>query len=608
MQTPIVRVFLKSSQLIFYDESAFKKYAEKQNKKLKVKYYKGLGTSNNKEVKETFGKKIIEFIEDKNTGSVMNKCFGNDTGVRKDWLTNYDPTKTGTSVGNDPGTIELGISKYLNTELIKFSLDDCSRSIPNLFDGLKQSQRKILYTCFSRKLNYTGKVLKVAQLSGSVAELTSYHHGEQNLYTTITKMAQVFTGSNNIPLLFRDGQFGSLMSMGKDAASARYIFTKLEMLTRYLYKQEDDVLLKHLEDDGEKIEPECYVPIIPMILINGSSGIGTGWSCNVPCFNPLDIINCIKIWLENDGKDVVDFSDPMFKISIFPELKPWYRGFSGNIEKDDDRKFTSYGIMTEEMGNKKIITQLPIGMSIDKFKEYLEELEDKKSIKKFNNYSKPNKPYFEIFENTGGMEYSLHSLKLETTIRTSNMVLFLTDGKLKKFESIDEIIDQFCQVRYRLYTDRKNYMLNELQNNLKWTSNKRRFLEEVMEDKLILRRREEEDITKEMENKGYDKKIKKQKLEIERINEEMEESEIKEKGYDYLLTLHIRSFTKAMLAKLDKEIAELKIKIKELTLISEKDLWLKDLEEFENVYVKWLKIIEIEEESAKIKKKNNKKK
>lgn len=612
MQTPIVRVFFKSSQLVFYDEATFKRYAQAQNKKLKVKYYKGLGSSSNKEIKETFGEKVLEYKEDKNTGQALNKVFGKDTAIRKTWLTNYNPDKVGSCVGNDPGVDPISISKYLNTELIKYSLDDCARSIPNLFDGLKQSQRKILYTCFQRKLNFNGKVLKVAQLSGSVAELTSYHHGEQNLYTTITKMAQAFVGSNNIPLLYRDGQMGSRLEMGKDAASARYIFTKLDALTRLLFRPEDDVLLKNMEEDGEKIEPECYVPILPMILVNGSAGIGTGWSCNVPCFNPLDLIECIKIWLEKEGQDVVDFSDPKIKISLFPELTPWYREFTGLIEEEGDHKFTSYGIISDASTgriSKKIVTELPVGMSTEKFKEHLEELEDKKGIKKFNNHSRPNKPYFEIIEKDDGIECTLHTLKLQTSLRTSNIVLFVGEGKLKKFESVDEVIDQFCDVRYKLYADRKRYILTDLKECLKWTNNKRKFLEEVMEDELILRRRKEEDIVSEMVERGYDKKLKKRKLELERANEESTEEEWgKDKGYDYLLTLPVRSFTKAILAKLDKEIAELKAKIKALDGTTEKSLWLRDLAEFETAYVKWLKVIKAEDESAKVKKNRVKKK
>ena len=137
--------------------------------------------------------------------------------------------------GDKQETNSLSISDFLNTELIKFSLNDCKRSIPGLVDGLKESHRKTLYSCFLRNLKYTGKTLKVAQLAGYTAEHSGYHHGEQNLYDTITKMANSFIGSNNIPLLYRDGQFGSRLSGGKDAANARYICTKLGWInTSYL--------------------------------------------------------------------------------------------------------------------------------------------------------------------------------------------------------------------------------------------------------------------------------------------------------------------------------------------------------------------------------------
>ena len=145
--------------------------------------------------------------------------------------------------------------------------------------------------------------MKVAQLAGYTAEHSGYHHGEQNLYDTITKMAHSFIGSNNIPLLYRDGQFGSRINGGKDAANARYICTKLDGLTRLIFRQEDDVLLEQVVDDGDVVEPLFYVPIIPMILVNGCTvGIGTGWSSNIPCYNPIDLITAVKEWLDNGEK------------------------------------------------------------------------------------------------------------------------------------------------------------------------------------------------------------------------------------------------------------------------------------------------------------------
>lgn len=572
MQTPIVRVLLPKKNIIFYNEQAFRRYVSSQKKKINVKYYKGLGTSNAREVKETFGKKLVQFKNDKNTKFSLNKVFGKDTNARKEWLSIYDPLTKKDCIGNEDGKCDVNITDYIDDKLIEFSIEDCARSIPNIFDGLKQSQRKILFTCIERNLTYnTKKTLKVLQLGGSVAEKTSYHHGENSLFDTIIKMAQAFPGSNNIPLLFRDGAFGS-RNTNNDAASPRYIFTKLDYLTRLIFRPEDDNILNYLQDDGESIEPEYYIPIIPMILVNGCSGIGTGWSSNIPLYNPLNLVDCIKCWLNLDGK-VLQFDDN-FMISCFPELIPWYRGFTGSIEKVNANKYNCYGVI-EIDNKKKIVTEIPItkGSWIEKFKEYLEILQDNKMIKKFDNYSTPNSPRFVITENEN-MNCSIDTLKLKSPINTTNMVLFTEDGKLKKFDTVDEIIDTFCKKRYKLYSVRKITILNTYTDKLKWVSNKRRFLEEVMNKDLIIERRDEDDVISDLLTRKYDKK---------------------ENNYNYLLTLPVRNFTEQQLQKLDKEIEDLTFKIKSLENTTEKEMWLKDLDEFQDEYEKWLKIISKEE-------------
>ena len=370
MQTPIVKVFLPRKELAFYNEYNFNEFKRKNvNRSYKIKYYKGLGTSSDKEVRETFGQRVIEYIADENISKTMDKAFhSKKSDLRKTWLEEFNVNNI--IIDNEePGTSLMDFSDYLDTELIKFSIDDCKRSIPNIFDGLKESHRKILYGVFLKNLKPGGKSMKVAQLAGSVAENTNYHHGEQCLFETITKMAQDFPGSNNIPYLFPDGQFGSRLSGGKDAANARYIFTKLTKLTRLIFRPEDDVLLKYIEDDGDKVEPEFYIPILPMILINGcTAGIGTGWSCSVPCYNPLDIIKCIKIWLDNDG-NIYDKKGN----NILPDLIPWYRKHKGEIKKIDKTKFASYGNFIENKG-KCTIDELPVNMWTDKFKNYLDDL------------------------------------------------------------------------------------------------------------------------------------------------------------------------------------------------------------------------------------------
>ena len=165
---------------------------------------------------------------------------------------------------------------------------DTVRSIPSMCDGLKPGQRKIMFACFKRKLTSTSEV-KVAQLAGYVGEHTEYHHGEESLKGTIIGLAQDFVGSNNLNLLLPVGQFGTRNMGGKDHASARYIFTSLNKLTRILFHPDDDRLLRYKIEDGHKVEPTYYVPILPTVLINGSDGIGTGWSSTTPRFSPREL-------------------------------------------------------------------------------------------------------------------------------------------------------------------------------------------------------------------------------------------------------------------------------------------------------------------------------
>jgi len=126
-------------------------------------------------------------------------------------------------------------------------------------------------------------------------------------------MAQNFVGSNNINVLEPIGMFGTRLQGGKDAASARYINTALSPLARAVFHPQDDHVLKYLEEDGESIEPEYYMPVIPIVLANGNIGVGTGWSSNIPNYNPRDLTKNIRKLMA--GEEV-------------EQMKPWYRGFS----------------------------------------------------------------------------------------------------------------------------------------------------------------------------------------------------------------------------------------------------------------------------------------
>ena len=609
MQTPIVRVFQGKSDILFYDEQEYRKYVrDNLGKKINKKYYKGLGSSNEEDVSETFGQKLVEFQDDENTFENMNKAFNTKyADNRKEWLEQYDPNNVVLKWdGNKQEKHTITFSDYINTELIKFSLDDCKRSIPNLMDGLKEGHRKVLYVAFKRNLKYSGKTIKVAQLAGSVSEKAGYHHGEKNLETTMTNMANSYVGSNNIPLLFRDGQFGSRAEGGKDAAAGRYIWTKLDAMTRLLFREEDDVLLEHIEDDGDKVEPRFYVPIIPTILVNGCIGIGTGWSSSVPCYNPLDLISSIKTWLDNNNQ-AFDTKDGV-TISLLPELKPWYRGHNGEMTSEGNGNFTSWGCVNIEKG-KAHVTELPVGLWTSDFVENLEAMKEEKEILNYKNHSTPKDISFIITESTDGISCNAKNLKLHKPIRTTNMVLFTEQGNLKKFASPEEIIDAFCGIRFSYYVKRKAKQLKDLERYIKMLGNKKRFLQEVRDGVFKLfeelkggkkQSRKTSDIILELEEKGYDKYNKNE--EEEQQDDSDEKKNVSIHGYEYLLRMQISSITAEKIEKLIDDISNKEEAHEKLSGITEKELWINDLNEFEEAYLKWLPIINSEKHK---KRKNN---
>jgi DNA topoisomerase-2 len=582
MKTPIVRVFNPKGDILFYDENRFKDFISKQTKPIKSKYYKGLGTTKKEDVPDTFGKKMVEYKNDEKANESMNKVFHKKfSDERKTWLEKYNPAS---SISLDDGgeLVPMDITEFLNNEVIKFSHNDCKRSIPCLIDGLKESQRKILYAVKKKNLTYNKPSLKVAQLGGYVAEHTNYHHGEQNLYETIIKMAQDFPGSNNIPLFYRDGMFGTKLSGGKDAASPRYIFTKMETLTPLLFREEDDVLLERVVDDGDIVEPKFYVPILPMILINGcTAGIGTGWSSSVPCYNPKDIIECIKIWLDNDGEIKIHDPEDNTIVSLLPEIKPWYRQFTGKIESVNENKYISYGNIIEEK-NKIIVNELPINMWTDKFRDMAEDWLVEKQIKSMKNYSTDEKVNFVIVESEDGMKCSIDNMKLYSYIFTSNMVLFNENEQLKKY-SIEDIIDDFCTIRFQFYIKRKKHIIQTLEKDLKHLSNKARFIQEIIDNKLNIMNVEEDIIIKELTKRGYDKEHK---------NKEKDDDDEDTNGFDYLLKLQVRTFTASKVKQLKQDIENIKTKIKTIKDTSEKTMWLNDIQDFLKEYEKWLVIME----------------
>lgn len=541
--TPIVRATKGARIRTFFTIPEYETWSETPEGREKgwhVKYYKGLGTSTAKDAKEYFTNlslHIKEFcaLEDEDRERIDLVFSKKRVESRKQWLKEFIP---GTYLDNRAE--KISIRDFIDKEMIHFSVADNIRSIPNVIDGFKPGQRKVIYACFKRKLY---SEIKVAQLAGYVAEHSAYHHGEQSLCQTIVNLAQDFVGSSNIPLLQPIGQFGTRLQGGKDAASPRYIYTALDKMARLLFREEDDRLLTYLRDDNMSVEPDKYVPILPVLLMNGAEGIGTGWSTNIPCFNPREIAENVKRLIRGEKPE---------------QMLPWYRGFIGEIVEQGDGRYKTFGVYKQEKFNLMNIMELPIGVWTQTYKDFLETLLESGVIKDFKEYNTDRKVCFKLDVMQDKCD-QYRKFKLCSVVSTLNMVAFDSNGYLKKYSSPEMILEEFFEVRKELYVRRKDYLLQKLHADHIILESKVRFIEEVISNTLVIVRRPSEDIYNEMTEKGYHKK---------------------ENSYEYLLSMSISSLTQEKLEKLREEAKKKKaeyLSLKEKTI---EELWISDIDEF----------------------------
>lgn len=668
--TPIVKATKgkKNNMQIekFSTMQAFEEWKEKNNggKGWTFKYYKGLGTSNAAEAQECFEdledkliyyywqtkaqeeekkakksevKKLIEeepeltpykpIFKDASEdaiklgfskGKIQGKTDTKWEDVRKTWLNTYDP-----QVYINASEKKISYYDFIHKELIAFSVYSTSRAVPNIMDGLKPGQRKVLFACF--KKNLYGKEIKVAQLGGYVSENAEYHHGERSLEETIVKMAQNYMGSNNINLLYPSGQFGSRLAGGKDSASARYIYTYLIDLCKKIFIDDDIEILDQqygdtLDSTGNpiRIDPTYYAPIIPMILINGAEGIGTGYSSQIKPCDPYAVVANLK--------RIINGEKPK-------EMKPWYRHFNGKIEKIDKNKYVARALYERVDKDTIHIIDLPPGVWTHNYKAFLDGLlqegitqkkETKKVARQQNSKSKGGKGRgkkgskqstylakksknskiakvaktntigadiksykedcteirvsFTITFNPGKLDKYIKNGTLETNLKliiplnNTNMYLFDAKGKIKKYNSYGGIMKDYVTTRLQLYQKRKDYLLDKWRKEmdvLKW---KLKFVEGVIADKIAVFKKKTAEIIEQLEELKFPKFI---------------FGDRKGPSYDYLTTMSIIKFTKDEVDKLRKMIEEKKAEIETLEGETPSQIWLGELDKFLDAYTKW---------------------
>jgi len=461
--TPIVKVWKgdpkhPKNQKSFFSMPEYEEWKEqhKLEKGWDHKYYKGLGTSQSSDAQIYFKDldthmKAFHTMETQEEDLIELAFSKKKADARKEWLGRFVP-------GNhlDLTTKEISYDDFVNKELILFSMADNLRSIPSVIDGFKPGQRKVLYTCFRRNLR---KDVKVVDLAGSVSGTTDYAYGEASMQGTIVGLAQDFVGSNNINCLEPSGNFGSRLQGGADAASARYIYTRLSPFARRIFHPHDDALLKYGESDGNKIEPEMFVPVVPMVLVNGANGIGTGWSTNIPNYNPIDLVENLRIRMQ-EGASKEDMK----------ALTPWYRGFTGTTEQTTKGGFKFTGIIRQTSDTEIEITELPVRYWSQEFKDKLEDIikaeKTPSFIKDYTDYNTPDRVHFIIKMEDKQMVTALakgleEMFKLYTTQATSNMVAFDSHGRIHRYETPLDILEEFYNIRLRYYEKRKVSVVNE---------------------------------------------------------------------------------------------------------------------------------------------------
>lgn len=534
VQTPIIKATSANRQVCFYRQDEYERWVQTHKSGWTIKYYKGLGTSVASEFKEYF--KSLKIVYFKHSGEACESSFKKvfektNADLRKLWLENYDEALK--------ADISSAVSydAFINCELIHFSKYDCDRSIPYFVDGLKISQRKILFSAFKRNLV---KEIKVAQFAGYIAENTHYRHGEESLCKALVGMAQNFVGSNNLNLFVPKGQFGSRVAGGDDAASARYIFTHLDPIARLLFPKEDESVLDYLDEDGHKVEPKYYVPIVPLILINSSIGIGTGFSSEFVARNPKEVVKSILSALDSGGDD-------------YPELVPWFKGFKGTVESLGGGRFRTVG--TFELEDKLLtITELPVGVWIQSYKEFLEKLIESGQVASYDNLSTDEVVLFKV-RLTAKVDNVVKDFKLYSLFSENNMHAFNSKNKLVKYTSTADIFREHKQVRLELYSKRKAFLARVLQDKIRLLENKIKYLELFIAEQFKLGRSKAETCA-ELGRLG-----------LEKI----------EGSYSYLLSMSFSLLQKEELESLKLQFNDAIAEYTTLSRTSIEEMWRKEL-------------------------------
>lgn len=550
LRTPIILASRGKKVIKFYTEEAFEEWARKARDsgeltKYNIRYLKGLASSEKEEAQaELADLKIVSFTDDRpKSANMMNLAFHSSLAdKRKEWIAR--PVQVCDLADVNP----LNISEFIDLEMIKFSRHSLRRMLP-CWDGLKEVQQKIVEGCMHHwgvKCGNEAKPLLIDRLVAEVSLATAYKNGPTSMAGAITHMGFSFVGGHNLPLLYPKGNGGTRVAMGADAGSSRYVSVYPQWFWKYLFDKRDQPILTYIFEEGQNTQPEVWLPIVPLVLINGCNSIATGWSSFIPNHNPIDVID----WL------IARITD-----QPLPTLIPWYRGFTGTIDirktgskksvdktplppapeiaydeygnviedlsaaqdhemdsdsifeqhdSDDDTsesgssdkpsKPVRYSMVTEGIWRKTPrgvhVTELPIGRSTISYMNWLKDLEKQHLIKGYNGRSKTDTIDFEIIEPK--FPITTESLRLKKSLGMGNFVVVGTDGRPIKFADAQDLIEQWFNWRLPFYSKRKMSLISIANEEIKNTQNKIDFITLVVEGTIEVRNKSKSHVQDQM--------------------------------------------------------------------------------------------------------------
>lgn len=450
---------------------------------------------------------------------------------------------------------DYSISEFFMEDLPSYAAYDGTRKIAQVWDGMKISMRKIIFTLQNK---YPRDFVKTETLANVCAAFTNYLHGAANLGGVCDTMAQSFVGANNYPLI--TGNSGGFGTRIRPVCSAnRYTRVSLSEITKHLFLDADNKILEQQFFEGDYIEPKYFMPIFPVLFLNGSTGMSTAYAHNIFPRDPSEVISYIK-------KKLAGTERPRL------ELAPWFRGFNGSVRKNEESGFYEcVGVIERNNTTSYTIKELPIGMEYSKYIEHLDKLCDDKIIVDYDDKCDTKKDNI-LFEIKTTREFTRKHEDIESLNKVFKLVKSLPENftcidennRAKTFETVQDILDNFIDIRLKFYQKRKDYLLKTMVDKLTQLASKYYFIKGVVDEDIIVSKKTKKDVISQIEK-------------IERIKPI-------NGSYEPLLAMQISSLTKEKMEELKKLIEDGKDEYKKTKGTTIQDMWLADLKELQKCF------------------------